>query len=824
MKCLHRSGSTALISGTLTLTYDELFNRIDSYSVLLPERRSSCVAIFSENRPEWIYALYAGWKNGCAVVPIDSAAPHDEIAYIVEDCKPETIFCSRQKLPEVGKALESVSYTPGILVFEECGDFSETDPVPGFDELERSDDETALIIYTSGTTGSPKGAMLSFGNMLANVEAVSREVPIFTSDARALVLLPIHHVLPLGGTIVAPLAVGGTCVFSPSMAPEDILDTLQSHGVTVIVAVPRFFHLIMKGIREKIGGSFFARSLFALAKKLDSPRFSKIVFRKVHRRFGGRIRSLICGGAAIDDDVARDFKALGFDLLTGYGMTETAPLISFTRPGTLRIGASGQISPVNEVKIDEGEIVVRGRNVMKGYFNRPDETAAMIRGGWLYTGDLGYIDPDGFVFVTGRKKDIIVLPNGKNVNPEEIESKVLASFDAVREIGVCLHEGMLHAVMLPDFSRLSELGVHAVEEYFRWEVIGEYNQTAASSKKIMKFTLVKEELPRTRLGKIRRFRLHELIVKPVEPVSAHPEPEDQVYLKIRNFLAAQTEKSVFPGAHLEIDLGMDSLDKVALSSFLYSSFGVKVGDEELLQYATVGEILKYVERTKVKIEEEDADWASILHADVGTGLPRCSGLHVPLGRMIRLLFRLYFRMQVTGWENIPDHPFLLVSNHQSYLDGLVVGTSLDVKVAGRLFFYASEQTFRKAWQRDFITRHNVILVDINRNLKLSLQKMAGVLKKGDSLIIFPEGGVTRDGKMLPFKRTFAILSRELGVPIVPVALSGTFQAMPRGQRFPKFRQAIRVEFLPPVFPEEENYDELVERVRKLIGERVEVPV
>jgi long-chain acyl-CoA synthetase len=266
---------------------------------------------------------------------------------------------------------------------------------------------------------------------------------------------------------------------------------------------------------------------------------------------------------------------------------------------------------------------------------------------------------------------------------------------------------------------------------------------------------------------------------------------------------------------------MDSLDKVALATFLYSSFGVKVGDEHLLQYSTVGEISEFVERTKIKIEEEDVDWKSILRSDAGIELSRSSRLHIPLGRMIRFLFRCYFRMDVAGWENIPDHPFLLVSNHQSYLDGLVVGTSLDVHVAGRLHFYASEQTFQKTWQRNFIVRHNVILVDINRNLKLSLQKMAAVLKKGDSLIIFPEGGVTRDGKMLPFKRTFAILSRELDVPIVPVALRGTYEAMPRGQRIPKFRQAIRVDFLPPIFPEDDGYDELAEKVRTRIKERVE---
>lgn len=510
MICLKRSDALALISKERSVTYAELCDMISRYSALISSTPCTKVAIFSENRPEWVYIMYAGWKSGCTVVPIDYMSPADEVAYILADCKPEKIFCSRRKLPELEKSLSALSYVPEILVFEECL-LPPGANASGDRFLERDDDDTALIIYTSGTTGSPKGAMISFANISANVRAVSEAAPIFTPESRVLVLLPIHHVLPLGGTILAPLFVGACCVFSPSIGSKDILETLQRNGVTVVVAVPRFYSMLIKGIREKIQESFAARTLFALAKKVDNPGLSKFLFKKVHDRFGGKIRFLVCGGAAIDDDVARDFKALGFDMLTGYGMTETAPLISFTHPGTLRIGASGYVCPAVEVRIVEGEITVRGRHVMKGYYNRPEETAAMIRDGWLHTGDLGFVDEDGFLFVTGRKKDIIVLSNGKNINPEEIEAKLLAGFSAVKEVAVCLYNGMLHAIILPDFEKLEESGKRPTEEFFRHEVIGEYNHRVASTKKIMKFTLVQDELPKTRLGKIRRFQLPELL-------------------------------------------------------------------------------------------------------------------------------------------------------------------------------------------------------------------------------------------------------------------------------------------------------------------------
>ncbi len=819
MTYLRRRDAVALLFGETALSYGELLEALFAYGALLPPECRK-VAICSENRPEWIFALYGTWQRGCTAVPIDAVAPPDEIAYILRDCEPELLFCSRQTLGEIRKALGSLPHPPRVLVFEECPqDFP---PVAqDVEALQGGLDETALIIYTSGTTGSPKGAMLSFRNMEANARAVTQEVPLFTAETRALVLLPIHHVLPLGGTIIAPLAVGGACVFSPSMASGDILETLQRHGVTVMVGVPRLFSLIMKGLRQKIQGALIPRMLFSLAKRVNSPLLSKLLFRKVHQRFGGKIRYLICGGAPLDDEVARDFKALGFDLLTGYGMTETAPLISFTRPGTLRIGASGQISPVNQVRIQDGEILARGSNVMQGYYNRPEETAVVIREGWLHTGDLGYVDSEGFLFVTGRKKDILVLPNGKNINPEELETKILGEFHAVKEIGICLHQEALHAVIFPDFGALAEKGVHAVEAYFRWEVIGEYNQTAAPSKKIMTFTLVKEELPKTRLGKIRRFQLPERIAKADSPRGNTPEPETPVYRGIKGFLEKQTDKPLFPEAHLEIDLGMDSLDKVALATYLGASFGVKIGDEELLRYSTLGEMAAYVEREKVKMEEEQVDWGALLRASEDLELPPVSPLHIPLGKLLQFLLRCYFRITVTGEQNLPEHPFLLVANHQSYLDGLVAGTSLPLWAARRLSFYASEQTFQKGWQRRFMARQRVILVDINRDLKLSLQKLAAVLQRGDSLIIFPEGGVTRDGKMMPFKKTFAILGRELQIPLVPMALEGTYQALPRGKRIPRFRNEIRVTFLPPVMPEDLSYEELAAKVRSRIQEKVE---
>ena len=821
MKGLQQHDKPALIWKDQEISYNQLLVNISQYAALFQADTCEKAAIYSENRPEWIYAFYAAWRNHGMAVPIDFMATAEEVAYILEDCKPEIIFCSQEKAADAQAALQALSYTPKLLVFEALAETLRSAAVPqDTDFPERDNVDTAVIIYTSGTTGSPKGAMLSFDNILVNVEGVSQDVPIYTAAQRVLALLPLHHVFPLLGTIVIPLAVGATVVFSPSMAAEDILAALQNYGVTMIIGVPRLYNLFHKGIKAKIESRALARTLFKLAEYVDSPAFSKLLFKTVHQKFGGKIQYLVCGGAAIENEVARDFKTLGFDVLTGYGMTEAAPMISFTRPGTLKIGASGHPLPKNEVKIVAEEIVAKGRNVMQGYYHRPEETAALIQDGWLHTGDLGYLDEEGVLFVTGRGKDIIVLPNGKNINPEEIEFKILKQFETIREIGVFMHEGILQAVIYPDFQKLDTQGVHQIGDYIRWDVIDKYNRAASPAKKIANFTVVKQELPKTRLGKLRRFQLPALAVADVSDRTSQPEPDYPEYQMIKQFLNEQTGKAIYAGQHLEIDLGLDSLDKVSLLTFLHAAFGVEMSDEEINQRLTVGRIAAYIQEKKVKMESEGVNWHTILHEPVQVTLPTSSPVHIPAVQFLKFLLNGYFKLTVTGLEHLPQTPCILAANHQSYLDALIITRFLGANLVKKSYFYANERHFRRPWQRLFAEKHNVIIVDINHQLKLSLQKMAAVLQRGNNMVIFPEGTRTRDGKLAEFKKTFAILSRELNIPIVPVVLQGAYAAILNRKVFPKFRQAIQVAFLPPIFPEDLSYDALTEKVYQRIKQHL----
>nr|HMN48435.1 AMP-binding protein [Ignavibacteriaceae bacterium] len=805
----------AMILKDQKINYAQLIKNVNSYSSLLPSENLSKVAIFSENRFEWVYSFYATLLKKAVAVPIDYLSSADDVAFILNDCKPEVIFYSNGTKEVCEKAIAQLNHKIEKINLDEIkieeskvdATFPEPDP-----------NETAVIIYTSGTTGSPKGVMLSYDNLLVNIEAVTTDVNVYTSDDLVMVLLPLHHIFPLMGTLVIPLSIGGTIAFSPSMASEDIMATLQ-HGITIIIGVPRLYNLIRKGIKDKIDKSAIAKLLFRIAEKKNSLSFSRKIFGSVQKKFGGHIKYMVSGGAALDKEVAKDYLTLGFEILEGFGMTECAPMITFTRPGKVLPGSAGQPLKTNEVKIVDGEIVNRGRNVMQGYYNRPEETAAILKDGWLYTGDLGYLDDDNRIFITGRKKEIIVLSNGKNINPEEIENKIQSMTEVITEIGVFEKQDMLHAVIYPDYQKAKELGIENVEEMIKWQVIDKYNQSVTPYKKVMKFSLIKEPLPRTRLLKLKRFLFPKLEMISKEKLESIVEPDFQEYILIKDFLKQQKEMTIHPSDHLEIDLGLDSLDKVNLGVYLESNFGVKLTESELVAFPNIVELAENIRDRKTKLSVEAIDWGKIFKEHLDLDLPKSWVTHNIMKNIAKVFLKLYFRLKSEGLENLPDGPFILAPNHQSFFDGLFVAVFLKNKLMKQTYFYAKEKHVKNKFLKLVAAKSNVIVMDLT-DLKTSLQKMAEVLKRGKNIIIFPEGTRTQTGEIGDFKKTFAILSRELNVPIVPVAISGAYDALPRGTHFPKPWTKVNVKFLKPVFPENLSYDSIKDIVQRKVAEQL----
>ncbi|MDO9391565.1 MAG: AMP-binding protein [bacterium] len=805
----------ALIYKGQNITYAQTITAVKTLAAGYQLKKGERAAIFAENRPEWVYSLFSVWEKSGIAVPIDYLSPADEVGYILNDCRPEIVFCSDKTKEVMNAAVAGLKdgYRPKILVFEELPKAGSTlvqEPV-SYDIH-----DTAIIIYTSGTTGSPKGVMLTHDNLHSNIEAVVDGAKIYSERDRLLAILPFHHIFPLMGNIMAPLSCGGTLAILEKISSEDILNAFKDYKITIVIGVPRLYRLFHKGLMDKINASPAAKTLLKISRSLKSLAFGRLVFKKAQEAFGGSITYFVSGGAKLDEQVGGDLYALGFEILEGFGMTEAAPMITFTRPGQVKIGSPGTPTTQTEVRIEDGEVLARGRNIMKGYYNRPEETAAILRDGWLHTGDQGHLDVRNRLYITGRKKEIIVLSNGKNINPEEIENRILSISPLIKEIGVYSRDEKLGAVIHPDLQAVKKEQVVNLRETIKWLVLDKFNLTVPSYKKIHHFTLVTSELPKTRLGKLKRFLLPQMDVKKAEGQQQKPDPDTDEYRALKAYLEKALDQKVYPEQHLEYDLGLDSLGKIELDLFLEKSFGMKLDEEDSVAHHTVEGLSLLIAGQKSQAREENSDWHSTLQEKIRFELPRSLFMQQFLKMMASPLFRLYFSLKGTGQDNLPPSPFILAPNHQSFLDGLFLSILLPDRVLKNTYFLAAGKHIKTPLTRFYARHSNMLVMDINRDLKKTLQQAASAIREGRNLAIFPEGARSRDGNLLEFKKTFAILSRELQVPVVPVAVSGAYAAFPIGRKLPKAGK-ISLKFLPPIYPGEMDYQQIADKTREAIA-------
>ena len=812
----------AIITKDKTYSYTELLSGIQTLANLFSGKNYQKVAICSENRADWIYAFYAIWQNHGTVVTIDFLSSPDDIHFILNDCRPELLFVSETTIETINKAKEGLSYDPEVVIFEEVK-YSEEPASTAFHcKSEDEPESTAVIIYTSGTTGSPKGVMLSFNNLISNIRAVSEEVKIFRTDRQVLMLLPLHHIFPMIGSMAAPLYVGSSIVMSPSMQSTDLIETLKNNNVSIMIGVPRLYELLYKGLKSKIESSAIGKLMLKAVAGIGSRKLAKKIFKKVHVAMGGHLDFMISGGAKLPEDAGKFFTHLGFEVLEGYGMTEAAPMITFTRPGHVRIGSAGQALPGVKIDIQNGEIVVKGPNVMQGYFNRTEETNDILKNGWLYTGDLGEIDKDGFLYITGRKKEIIVLQSGKNINPLEIEFKLENQYEAVKEAGVFSDKDKLYAVIHPDMAYLEANNILDINTYFKEEVIPPFNQTLTSYKRIMNFSLAEDVLPRTRLGKLQRFKLPDIYEKKVSKkrkISKNDASKE--YLAIKTFIESQTDMSISPEDHLTFDIAMDSLGRIGLIDFIQRTFGVEIDEEKLLSFPTVQKIVEHVKQNKLfQKPTETFQWSSSLKEKISVRFPKTWGTLSLIKHIGKGLLMILFKVRRKGMEHIPEGPAILAPNHQSYLDGLLVITCIKNAMLKKTYFYAKKEYVSNRFMSFIAKHHNVVVMDLQNNLKESIQKLAEILKQGNKVLIFPEGTRSYDQNLGDFKQTFALLSKELGVPVIPVAISGANKAMPRGRFFPRFFKTIHVEFLPLLHPEKNTAEGITAKTKEMILEKI----
>ena len=797
---------------TQLLRYSQIY--ADSFSA---ESRPEKVLICAQNSPEWCFAFYGTMRCNAIAVPLDSQSTKKEIEYVINDCRPDIVFISEDKM----EMFNDINLQGARLFTKNDIQLSDNEDIPATDIPLGDNDATMLINYTSGTTGNPKGVMLSFKNVMFNVDSVSKQVPIFQEDSNVMMLLPVHHILPLLGSVVAPLYMGGTVHIAEAMNAEAIIKTLNAGAVSIIIGVPRLYDMLVKGIMNKINASFVTRLLYKITQLIGSDAVSKTVFSSVHKKFGGHVKYLVCGGAALSKETATILKTLGLYVLEGYGMTETAPMISFTRPGRRKVGYAGELLPNIEVKISEkGEICVKGDNVMQGYYKREEETNDIIKDGWLHTGDMGILDKYGLK-ITGRIKEIIVTSNGKNINPELLEKEFMSESAYVQEIGIFLHEDALHAAVRPNMAAIRQVDLDAMDALIKKEV-ERFNAEQPQYKRIKQYHIMSDELPKTRLGKVQRFLLPVLLAKPkTANVQESLEGKSEVYKLLKAFIEDETKSIANENDHFEIDLSMDSLSKVSLLAYIENTFGILLNEEAMENLNTLAKLTDYIENNEHSFNTNKITWKEILATKTDVKLAKPGFTHWFTDTLAKTLFSICYRFRVRGSKKLPKTPCIIVANHRSAIDGMLITYNFSHKINKDIFFFAKEKHWRSKIAKFFARKNNIILMDINKNVRQSLQEMCAVLQKGKHIIIFPEGTRSKDNKMKKFKETFAILSKELNVPVVPVAIAGSESACYGKSIVPRFWKKIDVDILDPVMPtDEQSVESFRDKVASLIEKRL----
>jgi long-chain acyl-CoA synthetase len=679
-------------------------------------------------------------------------------------------------------------------------------------------------VYTSGTTATPKGVILTHENLLSNFESLI-QLNLITPDDCLISLLPLHHTYPFMVNLLLPILLGSKISFPLNLNLEEILDCLKKTNVTIFIGVPRIFTLLHEKIKNNLKTiPFFKKHLLQASlsaalflRKHSQINLSKLLLTELHQKFGTHLRAMASGGAKLNAKVAGDFYKWGFSILEGYGLTETSPVVAFNMPDNFKIGSVGKPIPGVEVKIHEpdqaeiGEIIVKGKNVTSGYYKDSETTRQSIKNGWFFTRDLGYIDKDGFIFITGRKNETIVLSSGKKISPEELETYYSKS-PYIKELCVFLPAGaqdkdLLTAVILPNLEYFRSQGMAQIKHRIRIEVEN-LSLKLPAFKRIKKYIVISENLPKTLLGKLKRFEVAKKYSADAQAIEEREKTElsteDTLLVSTplsQKALAHLTQRAKRPvnlDDHLELDLGLDSLERINLFFELKKIAGFELDEQQFfdLSVATVRDILiklRAAARTLPQ-KEEHLNWGNILNNTLKKQITTAISIHqsrlakianLPFALIIGITARALFLLKVKGKNNIPKKgPFIFCPNHASYLDGPLFASALGFTTQLNTYFLGYSAYF----DTPFISwaKHLLRLIPIDPASKLAdtLMLCGYVLKNSKILCMFPEGSRSPDGEIKDFKRGIGILIKELNIPVIPVYIKGTHNAWPPGKTLP----------------------------------------
>jgi long-chain acyl-CoA synthetase len=778
---------------------------LDARAITKGER----VLLWGPNSAEWVAAFLGCALRGVVVVPMDDVATPDFALRVHQQVGAKLLVCSREHAQQSTPSL-SLEDLPEALRSRSTAAYS-ADTIEPADTLE--------IVFTSGTTAEPKGVVITHGNVLANIAPLELEIrkylkyERFVHPVRFLNLLPLSHVFGQFLGIFLPQLMGGTVIFQDTFKPGDVIGTIRRERVSVLVAVPR----VLQSLKEKIerdledeGSNEQFRQQFRAAEgKHFLHRWW--IFRRIHRQFGWKFWAFISGGATLDRDTEEFWGRLGYAAIQGYGLTETTSLISVNHPFRLGKGSIGKVLAGREVKLaQDGEILVRGGGVAAGYWNGIDLHPVASEDGWCRTGDVGELDNEGNLYFKGRKKDVIVTAAGMNVYPEDLESALRRQPEVKDVVVIPLpRDGNAEAcatIILRDKGADPE------------PIVKRANESLAEYQRVNTWVVWPEEdFPRTSTQK----PLRNVIQQSVQAQLAQNVPNQMPSSPFAELIGRITGRSpsrLSPDANLESELKLSSLDRVELLSALEDRYQIDLSETRFAAVNTVGGLERMLQgKLPPRVPYHYPRWVQ----------------RWPVTWLRLLLHYLMVRPAVLllGWPRVEGRqnlhgvrgPVLVVCNHISDADPGFVLTALPAHLRHRLAIATGGEALEilrtPPATRGFVGRAcdrvkwalgvsllNLFPLPREAGFRESFAYAGESVDRGYSLLVFPEGRHTTDGKMLPFRAGIGLLANNLQIPIVPMRIDGLFDVKQAGKKFAwpgkvKVKIGTLVQFEPGSNPE-----------------------
>lgn len=756
------------------------------------------VLIWSENRPEWVVAFWGALLAGAVLVPIDYRASFDMLRRVGEKVRAKLLLVGEEATP--AGSLE-------IPVWK----LAEWDWSAGGSPIavEATRDDLAEIIFTSGATSDPKGVLITHRNILANIVPVEREVlkyrpygkPFF--PIRFLNLLPLSHMFGQAMATFIPPMLAGIVVFMRGYNPDEIVRQIRTRRVSVLVSVPKILEILRDHVIR-----LFPEAAHDPGDKIHWLR-RWWRYRRVHRMFGWKFWALIVGAAPLPPELEEFWSRLGYIVIQGYGLTETAPIVTLNHPFHARKGSVGSPIAGVEVRIaPDGEILVRGDNVTKGYYEAAaGESEAFDSEGWLHTGDIGELDGEGRLTIRGRKKEMIVTPEGLNVFPEDVE-RVLNALPGVRESAVAGRD-RVHAVLVLEAGASQR------------EIVRQANAQLEDHQRIRTASVWPgTELPRTEgTGKLKRHEIARWVESggDAAPPASGPSPAQSI---LQRYAAG---RAVTPETTLD-ELGLSSLERVELMMEL------NVAESQFTSARTVGELIGGAGAAPSSLarpaEPDFPRWNRSAWARVLRDLSLITWI-LPIGR-------IFAWVRAEGLENLEglQPPVIFAPNHQSHLDVPAIMMALPYRWRRRLapamskeFFHAHFHPEQYPLRKRFTSGLNYYLSTMFFNAFPLPQREAGALEtlryagelasEGWCVLLFPEGKRTEAGEIYPFQPGVGMMASRLNVPVVPVRLEGLDKVLHQSWKMAKPGR-VRVKFGKPLRLAGDDYPALARQVEDAV--------